>query len=540
MRRPTVAPQLLAALAQTALLAAPLAAAEGIPREALQRALGASVYLKVELVYQGQPISGSGSGFFIHPDGFILTNQHVVSERFSAVVFGERREIPAAIIDITAVISSGSPEERELPARVVARDRERDLALLKVDWHPATWVDPTAFGEVKLVDPVWMVGYPFGGALAVDRSQPSPASGPNPEVTISSGMVTSLRRDDQGVLKAIQTDAALNPGNSGGPMFDQQGQLAGVIFAGVPGASGLGFAIPPNRIREFVERQAAEVVFAPATVLDPPRPIQLTIRPVLVDALGLAGEVRLEGDDIPPQVVALAADGRGGLAATIPFPERIAGRARPAQYAATVTLRQPGSRPEVVRRFRLDAVSAELAALSSGQAAGQMLEDRQLLANDMSIADYARARQKVGGGTTLREVAGSTSLPASGDGPVVVDDAAVSAGRASTAAASRYRLVTDPQLRRSLEELDRVKAQVKDLEAERRTAAETYRDRPTVYAETTRDLDRRIHDRQRRVSELADAARAAGVLVCRDGTYFPASLPREQFPCPTWQSPSSW
>jgi serine protease Do len=159
-----------------------------------------------------------GSGFVIDPSGYILTNRHVVIDSFA----------------VTVVFSNGT----RLPARVVGHPPATDIALLKVDTdHPLPAV---TFGDSDLVrvgERVLAIGNPLG------------LSG-----TVTLGIVSALNRDtgDTPYDNFIQTDAAINHGNSGGPLFDMKGEVIGVNTALIAtgdasaGSMGLGLAIPAN------------------------------------------------------------------------------------------------------------------------------------------------------------------------------------------------------------------------------------------------------------------------------------------------------
>jgi serine protease Do len=178
-------------------------------------------------------VQGLGSGFIVSPDGYILTNHHVVTGA---------TEIVVTLLD-----------GRQLPAELVQADEITDLAVLKVEAEDL----PTArLGDSdRLMIGEWAIaiGNPFGYLLA-DR---------NPSVTV--GVVSAIGRDvrpESGGERAhvwsgmIQTDAAINPGNSGGPLVNAAGEVIGVnafIFSGGSGGSiGLGFAIPINRARRVL------------------------------------------------------------------------------------------------------------------------------------------------------------------------------------------------------------------------------------------------------------------------------------------------
>jgi putative serine protease PepD len=179
--------------------------------------------------------SGSGSGEVIRSDGYILTNDHVVS---AAANGGS----------ITVVFSDGA----SYPAQLAGRDVQTDLAVVKVDREDS--FEPIPFGrssELQIGHPVVALGAPLGLAS-----------------TVTSGIVSALDRSvnvpaDRGqtalIVAAIQTDAAINPGNSGGALVDCSGRLVGIPTAGavVPtpeggtsaGNIGIGFAIPSDFAR---------------------------------------------------------------------------------------------------------------------------------------------------------------------------------------------------------------------------------------------------------------------------------------------------
>jgi S1-C subfamily serine protease len=117
-------------------VAAPVAPQSSISLDTVDLIARASVFLRVDRVFKYDDFPSSGSGFFIHRDGYIVTNWHVVADQIEGHLWKRDREINAKVIGLTAVIDSGQPGERELPAKIVARDRERDLALLKVSYRP--------------------------------------------------------------------------------------------------------------------------------------------------------------------------------------------------------------------------------------------------------------------------------------------------------------------------------------------------------------------------------------------------------------------
>lgn len=167
------------------------------------------------------PVTGSGSGFVVAQDGFVITNYHVVAGASEAVV-----------------LLPGGATSR---AAVLAGDRTRDLALLKVD---ASGLRPARLGDsssLRVGELVFAIGSPLGL--------------PGPTVTM--GIVSAVGRSiagEEGVYleDLIQTDAAINPGNSGGPLINSRGEVVGVTTAIIPYAQGVGFAIPVNSVKRFL------------------------------------------------------------------------------------------------------------------------------------------------------------------------------------------------------------------------------------------------------------------------------------------------
>lgn len=170
-----------------------------------------------------QPRSSVGSGFIISPDGYVVTNAHVVEDMDSIVV--------------------GLPDRSELPAQVIGRDKRSDIALLKVKTDanlPAVKIGDS--GKVKVGQWVLAIGSPFGF-----------------ERTATQGIISALGRNlpSDNYVPFIQTDAAVNPGNSGGPLFNLDGEVIGVnsqIYSRSGGYQGVSFAIPIDVAMEVVEQ----------------------------------------------------------------------------------------------------------------------------------------------------------------------------------------------------------------------------------------------------------------------------------------------
>ena len=178
---------------------------------------------------------GTGSGFCVRADGVFLTNHHVV----------ETTKI-GGLVDV--VLNPGERNQRVIKARVLKVDAVEDLALLKangIDGLPALEI-----GNVKnLIEtaPLIVFGYPLGKRLATTGQR-------YPSISVNTGKVSALRLS-KGKLKAIQLDAAVNPGNSGGPVIDEQNKVIGVIVSGYDRRR-INFAIPANTVKEFLAKPA--------------------------------------------------------------------------------------------------------------------------------------------------------------------------------------------------------------------------------------------------------------------------------------------
>jgi serine protease Do len=177
-----------------------------------------------------QKVYSIGSGFIINPDGYILTNAHVVS----------------GADQLKVTVTTGE----EYEGKVVGLDEVSDLAVVKMDAKNLPSVvlgnsDDLIIGEWAIA-----IGNPFGYLL----------DDPNPTVTV--GVISAVNRDikrERGQVqiyrKMIQTDAAINPGNSGGPLVNASGEVVGIntfIFTTSRGSEGIGFAIPINRAKAIL------------------------------------------------------------------------------------------------------------------------------------------------------------------------------------------------------------------------------------------------------------------------------------------------
>ncbi len=174
--------------------------------------------------------SGLGSGFIIHPDGYAITNAHVIQKetRLKATVY-EQGELDFRKVIIDDV-------------EIIAVNHHVDLALIKIpqkDGKPFPFVYLQDTEQLAAGQDVFAIGNPLG----LER-------------TLSRGVVSTTQRNFEG-LTYIQTDTQINPGNSGGPLFNLKGEVIGVTNMGIPMGEGLNFAIPMRYVRDFIRNREA-------------------------------------------------------------------------------------------------------------------------------------------------------------------------------------------------------------------------------------------------------------------------------------------
>jgi len=205
----------------------------------------------------------TGSGFLFSPTGYVLTNHHVVTnpEAFILTRGSLRAKVTLAIERIDVCFPPDAVSARGMASTcatgsVVASDPALDLAALFIGGSDLPYVglgDSDAATAGLQVD---ALGYPFGRDVEVGKV--ASARDVVPEVSITPGAISALRADDAGEQRYLQVTNTLNPGNSGGPLLTRDGFAVGVICMKLNEGTGIGFAIPVNRVKDFLESSGLE------------------------------------------------------------------------------------------------------------------------------------------------------------------------------------------------------------------------------------------------------------------------------------------
>lgn len=224
----------------TALLLATLILPALAPPAASQSIADIVAKAKPAVAFIRVPGRGEGSGFVVHRQGFVVTNFHVVQ--------GGAR--------IVVTLPGDSPTE----ARLLAFDRDLDVAVLKVNRSDLPILTLGDSGTLRQGEEILVIGWPLGSDLGTA------------EASVTRGIVSNLNS----LRGWVQIDAAVNHGNSGGPVLNLKGEVVGIVVAGltgvVPGAEGLNFAIPINRAKPIIAAQIGPPLAIPVPPPPPPTP----------------------------------------------------------------------------------------------------------------------------------------------------------------------------------------------------------------------------------------------------------------------------
>jgi len=213
------------------------AAGDGqLSADVLKRVKKATVMVRVT---EQDGTKASGTGFFAVDKQIVVTNAHVVGMLKPGTPPPRKVEI---------ILDSGEADEKQFAGQVIAVDRTSDLAVLKQRIEPPPALSTPmereplkVFSARNLLETqvVYVFGFPFGEKLGKN-------------ITVSRSSVSSLRKDVDGLLKRVQVNGGMHPGNSGGPVVDANGNVIGVAVAGIPGTQ-VNFAVPGDSLYRMLE-----------------------------------------------------------------------------------------------------------------------------------------------------------------------------------------------------------------------------------------------------------------------------------------------
>ena len=353
---------------------------------------------------------GVGSGFVLSPDGFIMTNAHVVDGA------------EEVIVTLT--------DKRELKARLIGADKRTDVAVVKVDASGLPFVKIGDINRLKVGEWVVAIGSPFGL-----------------ENSVTAGIVSAKQRDTGDYLPFIQTDVAINPGNSGGPLINLRGEVVGInsqIYSRSGGFMGISFAIPIDeamrvsdqlrtvgrviRGRIGVQIGAVTKEVAESIGLGAPRGALVTG----VEKDQPAEKAGIEAGDIIVKVDGKTVDKAGDL-------PRIVGSLKPGARAPVQVFRRGATRDFTVAivEFEADRPTRRAAAEPGSAPAPTAKTALGITVSDLTDAQKRELRVKGGVRVDAVEGAGSRSGLREGDVILSVDNAEIADSKQFAAATSK-------------------------------------------------------------------------------------------------------
>jgi len=332
---------------------------------------------------------GVGSGFILSADGFVMTNAHVVDGA------------DEVIVTLT--------DKREFKARIIGADKRTDVAVVKIDTTGLPFVRIGDINKLKVGEWVLAIGSPFG----LDN-------------TVTAGIVSAKQRDTGDYLPFIQTDVAVNPGNSGGPLINMRGEVVGInsqIYSRSGGFMGISFAIPIDEaarvadqlrangrvIRGRIGVQIAPVTKDVAESIGLGKPVGALVQSV--EGGGPAEKAGIEAGDIITKVDGRAVDRSGDL-------PRIIGSTKPGSRTTLQIFRRGSYRdiPVTVSEFEPDRPR-------TAQAAENDAPTSNVKALGLGVSDLPEAQKrelKIRGGVLVESVEGPASRAGLREGDVIL------------------------------------------------------------------------------------------------------------------------
>jgi serine protease Do len=331
---------------------------------------------------------GVGSGFILSADGYVMTNAHVVEGA------------DEVIVTLT--------DKREFKAKIIGSDTRTDVALVKIDATGLPFVRLGDVNKLKVGEWVLAIGSPF-----------------NLDNTVTAGIVSAKQRDTGDYLPLIQTDVAVNPGNSGGPLINMRGEVVGInsqIYSRSGGYMGISFAIPIDEATRVAEQLRANgrvirgrigVQITPVTKdvaesIGLGKPIGALVRSV--EAGGPAEKAGIEAGDIITKV-----DGRAVEKST--DVQRMIGNTKPGSRTVLQIFRRGSHRDVTVTVGEFEPESRKVAGEPEPQG-GAPVKVLGLGVSDLS--DAQKKELKVRGGVRVESAEGPASRAGLREGDVIL------------------------------------------------------------------------------------------------------------------------
>lgn len=236
----------------------------------VQKVKKSTAFLRVSL--PGGSGLAEGSGFFAYQSGILLTNAHVLG-----MLNADSRRPK----DVKVIINSGEKDERTFAGEILGVDRSSDLAVVRVPGDAATLPPPLPVSSAKdltELQKVYIFGFPYGSKLGKN-------------ITVSESSVSSIRKDDEGMMEKVQVNGGMHPGNSGGPVVDSRGHVIGVSVSGIVGTN-INFAVPGDFVHTILDGRVAEFGLE-SPYLDGGA-LKSNVRLVCIDPLNRIREARVE------------------------------------------------------------------------------------------------------------------------------------------------------------------------------------------------------------------------------------------------------
>jgi len=332
---------------------------------------------------------GVGSGFILSADGYVMTNAHVV------------KGADEVMVTLT--------DKREFKAKIIGSDERTDIALVKIDANGLPFVKLGDVNRLKVGEWVLAIGSPF-----------------NLDNTVTAGIVSAKQRDTGDYLPLIQTDVAVNPGNSGGPLINMRGEVVGInsqIYSRSGGYMGISFAIPIDEAKAVADQLRATgrvvrgrigVQIAPVTKdvaesIGLGRPIGTLVRSV--EAGGPAEKAGVEPGDIITKV-----DGRS-VERWSELP-RMIGNTKPGSRVTLQVFRRGSYRDVSVTVAEIEPEAPRRAVPAETEASGAAIKAWGLTVNDLTPAQ--KRDMKVKGGVRVELVDGPAARAGLREGDVIL------------------------------------------------------------------------------------------------------------------------